>query len=1451
MIEQAETSGVSPSILVVEDSPIEAELLRRTLVRAGYAVNVAHNGEEGLQAARAQRPVLVMSDINMPVMNGYELCRAIKYDDDLWNIPMILLTVLSEPEDIIKAINCGADAYVTKPYSETALLNRIHSLLEAPALLRRTKERREEVVEYGGKHFAIAGGGQQMLNLLLSLYENSLQQNRELAASQTQLSLMNESLDQQVRERTGALVRISQTLRTLSAGNHGLVRAKSEEELLDMSVRNIVENGGYRMACILYLGNDSDRTLSLRAAAGKGKDFFPAKAPLSWADTKEGRLPLAKVIRSGEVQVCHDIDGDPDFAPWKAAALARGFFANLCLPLMDGSQVFGVLCVFSSDAFAFNDEEIILLEELAGDIAYGIINLRTQDTLQAAEQALRVSEEKHRRLYESSRDALVVLNPQTGRLIDANPATRDLFAVPGDADITLLTAADLSAERQPDGKLSAEAALDYFATALRDGSLFVEWICRRLNGEIFTADVLLTRLDLGGEAVLQLTVRDISERKQAEKALVHLNRALRTLSAGNEALVRATNEDELLQVAMRNIVESGGYQLAWTSFAGAEPDSHPVPVAHFGDETAYQRHKELSLEPEHNRHCLTVAAIRERKTQVCNELHKTPECDFAALRKVGVAAIMALPLLYDNDIIGALTIFSSSSEGFDQEEIRLLQELADDITYGLSTLRARVALLAAENALRESERKLSAVTAAAQDAIAMIDDDGNVCFWNPAAERLFGYTAAEMMGRNMHQLIVPERYREAHNRGFALFTKTGKGPAVNRTTELTAFSRDGREFPVEISLSGVQLGGRWHGVGIVRDISERKAAVAAIERERRRLAAILQTASDGIHILDMDGLLVDASDSFLNMLGYDRSVIGQSHVFDYDAQQDRETIEANFRELVATREPVVIETRHRRADGRIIDVEVSVCAIAIDGRDLIYASSRDITGRKQAEKKMLASELRYRRLFEAAKDGILILDAESGMVVDVNPYLVMMMGYTREVFLGKHIWELGFFKQVAASQENFRILQQQGYVRYEDLPLKTIDGKELFVEFVSNVYEVDSTRVIQCNIRNITERKAAEDKVRQLSLAVEQSPESIVITDLDANIEYVNETFVRTTGYSREEVIGKNPRILQSGKTPRASYEALWQELTNGRTARLEMVNRRKDGSEYTELASITPIRQADGSIRHYLAIKEDITERKRLEAELEQHHHHLEELVETRTHELEEAKVAAEAANAAKSTFVANMSHEIRTPMNGVIGMLDVLQQSSLNGKQIEIVNVIHDSAFSLLSIIDDILDFSKIEAGKLQIESVPMCIAEVLEKACETMDRLATKQNVELTLFAEPAIPKVVMGDPGRLRQILVNLTNNAVKFSSGRQQRHGRVSVRVELARDNLAEADPGMVTVEFRVTDNGIGIDAATQARLFTSFTQADASTTRNFGGTGLGLAITKHLVNLKGGTITAA
>ena len=529
----------------------------------------------------------------------------------------------------------------------------------------------------------------------------------------------------------------------------------------------------------------------------------------------------------------------------------------------------------------------------------------------------------------------------------------------------------------------------------------------------------------------------------------------------------------------------------------------------------------------------------------------------------------------------------------------------------------------------------------------------------------------------------------------------------------------------------------------------------------------------------------------------------------------------------------IYELTKIRKDGSRFPAVVSVTALR-DAQEVIIGYlliGTDNTARKQAQ----ALEERYRRLFESAKDGILILDAETGLVVDAYPFITELLGYSLDDVREKYIWDLGFFKNIAANKEKFLELQQQDYVRYDDLPLETTQGKKIHVEFVSNVYLVDKLRVIQCNIRDISERKAAEEQIRNLSMAVEQSSENIIITDLGGRIEYVNASFLRVTGYAREEVIGQNPRLLRSGKTPQATYAALWDALKQGQTWKGELLNRRKNGSEYTEFVSITPIRQASGCISHYVAVMEDITGRKHDAEELEQYRDHLEQLVETRTRELARIKDVAETANKAKSAFVANMSHEIRTPLNAIVGLTHLLLRGNEDLVQIVKLEKIVDASQHLLSVINDILDFSKIEAGKLKLSLADFAFDRMLNNVVSMIEPKVRENRLEL-IVEQDRLPPVLVGDSTRLAQALLNYLSNAVKFTV-----MGKITLRL-----TKTEETAGDLLVRFEVTDTGIGIAPEKIAELFAAFEQADTTTSRRFGGTGLGLAITRRLAQLMGG-----
>ena len=374
--------------------------------------------------------------------------------------------------------------------------------------------------------------------------------------------------------------------------------------------------------------------------------------------------------------------------------------------------------------------------------------------------------------------------------------------------------------------------------------------------------------------------------------------------------------------------------------------------------------------------------------------------------------------------------------------------------------------------------------------------------------------------------------------------------------------------------------------------------------------------------------------------------------------------------------------------------------------------------------------------------------------------------------------------------------------------------------------------------RHVLERERRNEERRENELAFSAMTEGAIITDAEGTILWVNDAFCAIYDYLRDEVIGKNPRILKSGKHDDSVYRDLWQQLKTAGYWRGELWNKRKSGEIFLEEISIRALRGLNGQIRRYISIFSDITERKRTEEELRKYREHLEDLVRQRTEELTVARDQAEAANRSKSIFLANMSHELRTPLNAVIGFSQLMDKdSTLSERQQRNIEIINRSGNHLLTLINDVLELSKIESGKLCVTLEETSPAELLREVTDMMRVRAEQSGLSLTLET-PDLPPAVMLDTVKLRQVLLNLLSNAIKFT-----RQGGVILSVE-----TQTAEAGKVRLKFTVSDTGIGIAPEDMHRIFEPFEQA-GSASSNQAGTGLGLTISRQYLQMMGGELT--
>ncbi len=751
--------------------------------------------------------------------------------------------------------------------------------------------------------------------------------------------------------------------------------------------------------------------------------------------------------------------------------------------------------------------------------------------------------------------------------------------------------------------------------------------------------------------------------------------------------------------------------------------------------------------------------------------------------------------------------------------------------------------LRAEQKLLDSEELFRGGFEHAPFGMCVTGMDGHFIQVNRAISRMLGYSQEELLQIAWAALIHPEDVGPSLRNMEQLLEDPGGVVEAERRY----VHRNGNVVlgHVRVSLIRDRAGRPQYFVAHVEDITERKRAEEGLKESEERFRVMADGCPTAMWVTNAEGGIQFINRAYREFVGATfEQMEGHKWQLALNPEDSPEYLEA-FRSAVREHTPFRAETRSRRADGQWRwFASYAEPRFSSDGEYLGHVGlSPDITERKRAEEALRAVEARNHMLAHAlasADECISITDSDD-RILYVNGAFLRIYGYREDELLGQHIEILRSARTPLKLQREILPATIAGNWSGE-LWNRTKDGREFPISLTTSaVYDEGARKIALVGIaRDITERKRAEAELMQATdrLTLAARAGGVGIWDYDA----VNDRMVwddqmhRLYGITPEK-FGGAYEAWQAGVHPedrRRGHEEYQLALQGLRDYNTEFRVLWPDGSIHVIRALALVQRDASGQPLHLIGTNWDITVQKQAADELRESNRQLREAT-CRAHRL-----ASEAAmaNAAKSQFLANMSHEIRTPMNGVIGMTGLLLDTELNVEQRQYAEVVRSSGESLLTVINDILDFSKIEAGKLDLEILDFDVRQLMETTRELLSAKAGEKGLQLKCRIAPGLPVRLRGDSGRLRQVLLNLGGNAVKFTD-----HGGVTIRARLDReDNLS------AVIRFSVEDTGIGIHADRQSEIFSAFTQADGSTTRKYGGTGLGLTISRQLAELLGGEI---
>lgn len=1342
-----------------------------------------------------------------------------------------------------------------------------------------------------------------------------------------------------LREKEAQIRRANRALKTLSAGNKAVVRAGSEAELLRNACRAITEEGGYRLAWIGYAEDDPEKTVRPLAQAGYEEGYLET-LKITWADQERGRGPTGTAIRTGQPVLARNILTDPHFAPWRREAIKRGYASSLVLPLLMEGRAIGTLNIYAGEADAFDDEEVKLLSDLAGNISFGIMALRgreerrrmaaalqrsyeemearvqdrTRELAQAnaalqkevaerlwSEKKLKESEERYRSLFQNNHAVMLLIDPETGEIVDANPAACSFYGY---------RKKELTARKITDIRLDTPEQVFrnmQQVKARKESHFFFKH--RLPNGEIRDVEVYSSPIQAHGRELLYSIIHDNTARKEAEDTL-HASRDF--LEVAN----RHSQMAPLLQDFVGEIKAHTGCEAVAIRILH-EQGQIPYEAAAGFPEEFLASESPLSIMSDQ---CLCINVIKGA-TDPCSPLY-TPGAScyinrfsqfLAAVppelrgetrnicHQFGYESVALIPIIFGGDILGLIHLADRRENLVPLSLVERLERIALTLGTAINRVRAEEGLRRALEDSRQRQAEISALlqaTRAVLEAgtfeeisrsiydsckdligassgyIALLTADGQEnevlfldtgrldCRVDPSLPmpvrglRAEAYHTGKTVydndyPRSDHAQFLPPGHVRLKNVLFAPLVAKGRTVGLlglgNKPGGYT--ENDARLTAGFAELAAVALANQ-------RAEEERERLIRELETERGRLQAIIASAPEAIVVADENGRILLTNPAADRLYAHPAG-----GVEDAPSCALFQLCHADGTTCSPGNQPLL---RSAQAGETHRNLEMVIAWPGGQRRDLLvntaplmdqHGSSsgavglfQDITNLKEAEKER-------QRLMQELEEQRMLLEA----VLHQMPAGVAVMSATGKLILANEQVEQIFRQPVppdigVKQLTKFKIFHADGRpYRLEEYPLaRALRQGETIIDEDIDFQRGDGSRgtfrTSAAPIRDrhgdimagvvtfydITERKEADlelaRKKAEFEAIFNSISDAIIFTDTQRRVVLANPAVTAIFGYEQEELYGKNTEFLYARK---AYYKEMGRQqyhlgaLPDRQI--FQMTYRRKDKTAFIGETLGTQVRDGEGQVLGFVGIHRDITQRKETEEKIRK----LNVELGSRIREVSERTRQLEAANKELEAFSYSVSHDLRTPLRAIEGFARMLMEDHrqrLDGEGWRLLNVIRSNTHIMGKLIDDLLALSRL--GRLEIRAQEFDLEGLVTLVFGELQAQAPARKMQLILNPLPP----AYGDRTLINQVVINLLDNALKFTQPKEEAIIEVSGWTE-----------GKEDIYF-VKDNGVGFDMRYVDKIFGVFQRLHRG--EDFAGTGVGLAIIQRIISRHGGRVWA-